>query len=116
VDWDADGDRDLLVTVNGVPTVYRNDQALGGGFTLAAKLQVKGVFGLVAVDVNGGRGKDLIIGKINGKLAYMASSATKYAAPPLQQPVTQGAGVVVAPVVPVGFTPAPTPVTNANQK
>ena len=80
VDWDADGDRDLLVTVNGVPTVYRNDQSIGGGFTLAARLQFNRAFGLVAVDVNGGSGKDLIIGQTDGKLDYKPGAATQYAA------------------------------------
>lgn len=80
VDWDADGDRDLLVTAGGTPTVYRNDQSLVGGFAPAERLQVNRAFGLVAVDVNGGEGKDLIIGQTDGKLVYNASSATQYTA------------------------------------
>ena len=80
VDWDADGDRDLLVTVAGVPAFYRNDLATAKAFTAAGKLPVSGAYGVAVADIDGGNGKDLLIGQADGKLLFQASTAELYAA------------------------------------
>ena len=75
-DWNADGVRDLLVTANGQTTVYQKGAS---GFVSAGTLPVAGAFGVVAVDVNGGSGKDLIVGQADGKLAFLVSDSKVYA-------------------------------------
>ncbi|MCM2264304.1 MAG: FG-GAP-like repeat-containing protein [Desulfuromonadales bacterium] len=79
VDWDADGDRDLLVTVGGAPVFYRNDLAAANAFVAAGTLPLTGVFGLAAVEVNGLAGKDLLIGQVDGKLLFKPSTSKVYA-------------------------------------
>ena len=76
VDWNADGVRDLLVTANGQSTVYLKGAS---GFAAAGALPVSGVFGVAAVDLNNGSGKDLVVGKADGKLAFFASDSKVYA-------------------------------------
>lgn len=79
VDWDADGDRDLLVTVGGIPGFYRNDLAEANAFVAAGTLPLSGAFGVAALEVNGLSGKDLLIGQADGKLLFKTSVGKEYA-------------------------------------
>ncbi|NJC87135.1 MAG: PEGA domain-containing protein [Desulfuromonas sp.] len=79
VDWDADGDRDLLVTVGGIPAIYRNDLSTSGAFTAAGNLPFSNVFGVTVAGVNGVKGQDMILGKVGGRLIYRPSADRTYA-------------------------------------
>jgi hypothetical protein len=83
VDWDADGDRDLLVTAGGKALLYLNDVAANGSVTYSANpLATTGMVSAIALDLNPTRGvgKDLLVGMSNGRVNfYPGSSTTKVA-------------------------------------
>jgi len=76
VDWDADGQRDLLVTANGQATLLRNDLAATGTFVAGAPLAVAGANAAFPLNVDGIKGKDLLVGLADGKLTYWAGNST----------------------------------------
>lgn len=81
VDWDADGQRDLLVTGNGVSVVLRNDLAASGTFQLGETVPVAKAFAVAPLELNGAKGKDLLVGQADGRLVLWAgNSATLTAA------------------------------------
>jgi hypothetical protein len=75
VDWDADGRRDLLVTVNGVSTVLRNDLALSNTFVAGESLPVSKAFAVFTAELNGAKGKDLLVGQADGRLAFWSGNS-----------------------------------------
>lgn len=80
VDWDADGQRDLLVTVNGVSTVLRNDLAVSGTFVAGESLPIAKASAVFPAELNGARGKDLLVGQADGRLVFWAGNSTSMTA------------------------------------
>lgn len=76
VDWDADGWRDLLVTVNGQAILLRNDFAATGTFTVGESFPVDGANALFPLDIDSVKGKDLLVGQADGKLAYWVGNGS----------------------------------------
>ncbi|MHB8707539.1 MAG: FG-GAP-like repeat-containing protein [Desulfuromonadales bacterium] len=76
VDWDADGRRDLLVTVNGQSIPLRNDLAATGTFVAGLPLPVIAANAAFPLDIDGVKGKDLLVGQADGKLAFWAGNGT----------------------------------------
>lgn len=76
VDWDADGQRDLLVTVNGQSIPLRNDLAATGTFIAGLPLPVIAANAAFPLDIDGVKGKDLLVGQADGKLAFWAGNGT----------------------------------------
>jgi hypothetical protein len=76
VDWDADGRRDLLVTVNGESIPLCNDLGVTGTFVAAAPVPVAGAFAAFPLELNGSKGKDLLVGQGDGKLVLWAGNGT----------------------------------------
>lgn len=99
VDLDADGQRDLLVAVNGQAVPYRNDLTATGTFVAGAALAGGGFNAVFPLDINSGKGKDLIVGQADGKLAYWAGNAnvlTAAALAALMEKVDEVAGLLAA--------------------
>lgn len=67
VDWDADGNRDLLVAAGGKAYVYL---WANGVYKSAGALTASGFAAVSPVDVNGAYGKDLLVGKADGRIEY----------------------------------------------
>lgn len=76
VDWDADGKRDLLAVANGQVVVLRNDPAAGGPFAADVPFMLAGVNAVFPLDIDGSKGKDLLAGQSDGKLAYWAGNGS----------------------------------------
>ena len=79
VDWNADGQRELLIAAEG--QVYRAIYAEGAltGLTLVATAGAE-VARLSALDLDGVGGKDLIAGTADGKLLLAAAEGDQYVA------------------------------------
>lgn len=75
VDWDADGRRDLLAVANGQAVVLRNDLTVTGSFVAQAPLALPGVNAAFPLDIDGTKGKDLLAGQADGKLAFWAGNS-----------------------------------------
>lgn len=75
VDWDADGQRDLLVTVNGACIVLRNDMVVTGTFVTGATVPVAKACAVFPLELNGAKGKDLLVGQANGSLVFWAGNS-----------------------------------------
>lgn len=70
-DWDGDGLRDLLVTAAGQSRVYLNTFAAKGALTDGGVVPlVSGFAAAFAMDVNGTYGKDLLVGRADGRVDY----------------------------------------------
>lgn len=80
VDMDADGRRDLLVTVNGQAILFRNDLAATGTFVATSPLAGTGFNAVFPLELNGNRGKDLFVGQVDGKLSYWTSNGSSLTA------------------------------------
>ncbi|TLM65419.1 MAG: PEGA domain-containing protein [Deltaproteobacteria bacterium] len=76
VDWNADGRRDLLVTANGQIVPLRNDLAASGAFVVGEPQSIAGAVAAFPVELNGAKGKDLLVGQADGKLAFWAGNGT----------------------------------------
>jgi hypothetical protein len=73
VDWDADGQQELLLTANGVVTVYTQvDGAYQAGRQFSKKKSA--FFGAFPIALNG-IGKQLLIGQSDGQVVYLAGES-----------------------------------------
>jgi hypothetical protein len=76
VDWDADGQRDLLVTAGGKSYVYLNTLAAKGVLTDGGVVpNVTGFRAAFAIDINETYGKDLLVGGADGRIDYWTSNS-----------------------------------------
>ncbi len=75
VDWDADGQQELLLTANGVVTVYT---LVDGVYQAGQKFKDRRSDYVAAfpIDLNGS-GKQLLAGQSNGKLVYLAGKSSE---------------------------------------
>lgn len=74
-DWDADGQQELLLTVNGKVTVYAQVDGIyqAGQRFRARRADLSGVFPIAL----NGSGKQLLAGQSNGKIVYLAGKSHK---------------------------------------
>jgi hypothetical protein len=73
IDWDADGQQELLLTANGVSTVYTQTD---GTYQADQEFSARGaVFsGAFPVDLNG-NGKQMLVGQSSGEINYLTGKS-----------------------------------------
>ncbi|MDT8442490.1 MAG: FG-GAP-like repeat-containing protein, partial [Desulfuromonadales bacterium] len=79
VDWDEDGQVEILVTSAG--TVGIHGRQADGSYREVASVATNGsIHAAYPVDIDGGKGKELIIGQTDGALALLVGTADLYVA------------------------------------
>lgn len=74
VDWDADGQKELMLTAKGVVTLYTLvDGEYQAGQTFSERRSQ--YFGAFPIDLDGS-GKQLLVGQSNGEIVYLAGNST----------------------------------------
>ncbi len=74
VDWDADGQQELMLTADGAVTVYRN---VNGEYQAGQQFSDRrnDYSGAFPIDLEGS-GKQLLVGQSDGQIVYLAGSST----------------------------------------
>jgi len=75
VDWDADGQKEILVSAGGVVTVYKK---IDGAYQADIQFDERrnGYFAAFPIDLDGS-GKQLLVGQADGELVYLTGNSTE---------------------------------------
>ncbi len=75
VDWDADGQKELIVTANGAVTIYSK---IGGDYQVVNQFNNRkaGFSGAFPIALDGS-GKQLLVGKNDGQLVYLTGNSNQ---------------------------------------
>lgn len=78
VDWDADGLLEVMVTTSGTSSVYALQD--DNSYLPVVQIDASDLFAAFPVDLDGDKGKDLIVGGQNGELALLKGNSNLYVA------------------------------------